>query len=80
MKCKSIHGEQYCQIFANKEFFAAAYPIEKKSQVSEPLELFVQDYGAMDVLISDGLREQVGKNSQFQATLRKYRITHKASE
>ena len=30
MRCKSIHGEQYCQVFANKEFFAETYPIEKK--------------------------------------------------
>ena len=80
MKCASIHGEQYCQIFANKNFFAAAYPITSKSQAHEPLDTFVRDYGAMDLLISDGAAEQVGKHTKFQAILRKYNITHKASE
>ena len=74
MRCKSIHGQRYCQIFANKEFFAAAYPIEKKSDAHEPIELFVRDYGAMDLLISDGGAEQVGRHTQFQAKLRKYDI------
>ena len=80
MRCKSIHGDQYCQVFANKEFFAVAYPIVSKSQAHEPLNAFVRDYGAMDLLISDGANEQVGRHTQFQATLRKYNITHKASE
>ena len=78
--CRSINGEQYCQVFANKEFFAAAYPIMMKSHAHEPLDVFVREYGAMDLLISDGAPEQVGKHSKFQATLRKYNITHKTSE
>jgi hypothetical protein len=34
----------------------------------------------MDVLISDGAPEQVGKHSKFQEKLRKYDIKHKTSE
>ena len=30
-RCKGIHGFKYCQVFGNKDMFAAAYPIEKKS-------------------------------------------------
>ena len=30
-RCKGIHGHECCQVFENKELFAAAYPIEKKS-------------------------------------------------
>jgi hypothetical protein len=80
MRCKSIHGEKYSQIFANKDFFAAAYPIQRKGDAHEPLDLFVNEYGAMEILISDGAQEQVGKHSEFQAKLRKYEIKSKVSE
>lgn len=80
LRCKSIHGERYCQVFANKEFFAVAYPIEKKGDAHEPIDHFVRDFGAMDMLISDGAHEQVGKHSQFQAKLRKYNIQSRRSE
>jgi hypothetical protein len=80
MRCKSIHGEKFCQVFANKEFFAAAYPIERKADAHEPLDLFVNEYGAMELLISDGAKEQVGKHTEFQAKLKKYNIKSKVSE
>ena len=76
----SIHGDKYCQVYANKEYFAAAYPIAKKSQANETLEHFVRDYGAMDLLICDGAPEQIGRQSLFQKVLRKYDITNKVSE
>ena len=80
MRCDSIHGERYCHIFANKEFFAAAYPIEKKSDAHEPIDLFIKDYGAMDILISDGGAEQIGRHTKFQAKLRKYANASKIAE
>jgi hypothetical protein len=80
MRCNLIHGERYCQVFANKEFFAAAYPIEKKGDAYEPIDWFVQDYGAPETLISDGAPEQVGRNPKFQAKLCKHGIKHKTSE
>jgi hypothetical protein len=80
MRCKAIHGERYYQIFANKEFFAAAYTIEKQLDAHDPIDLFIKDYGAMDLLISDGGAEQVGKHTQFQAKLRKYDIQSKIAE
>ena len=80
MACPSIHGDKYCQIFANKEFFAAAYPISKKSNVHEPLDHFIHDYGAMDLLICDGAPEQIGHQTKFRQLLRKYSISHKVSE
>jgi hypothetical protein len=80
MRCKSIHGERYSQVFANKDFFAAAYPIQRKGDAHEPVDLFVNEYGAMETLISDGAHEQVGRHSEFQAKLRKYEIKSKVSE
>ena len=66
MRCSSIHNERYCQVFANKDFFAAAYPIPTKSACHEALDDFVNEYGAMDLLISDGAAEQCGIHSEFQ--------------
>jgi hypothetical protein len=51
MRCRSIHGEKFCQVFANKEFFAAACPIERKANAHEPLDLFVNEHGAMELLL-----------------------------
>jgi hypothetical protein len=80
MRCNLTHGERHCQVFANKEFFAAAYPIERKGDAYEPVDWFVQDYGAPETLISDGANEQVGRNSKFQAKLSKHGIRHKTAE
>ena len=30
-RCQSIHDENYCQVFGNKQFFVEAYKIKKKS-------------------------------------------------
>jgi hypothetical protein len=80
MRCRSIHGEKFCQVFANKEFFAAACPVERKTNAHEPLDLFVNECGAMELLISDGAKEQVGKHAEFQAKLKKHDIKSKVSE
>ena len=53
-KVNSIHGEYYCQLFGNKEFFVEAYPMEKKSDCHEALDNFVKDYGAPDSMIYNG--------------------------
>jgi hypothetical protein len=80
MRSTSIHNEKYCQIFANNDFFAAAYPIDKKGDCHHALDGFIQDFGAMDLLISDGSAEQCGTNTEFQRKVRKHRIGHKRSE
>jgi hypothetical protein len=80
MRSTSIHNEKYCQVFSNNDFFAAAYPIEKKGDCHQALDGFVQDFGIMDLLISDGSAEQCGINTEFQRKIRKHRIEHKRSE
>ena len=47
---KSIHGQQYCQVFGNKDFFMKAYLIEKRSDCHKALDRFVRDNGALDVM------------------------------
>ncbi len=80
MRCNSTHGERCCQVYANRMFFAKAYPIPKKSDCHETLNSFVNDYGAMDLLVSDGSAEQCGPHTEFQKKIQKYQIQHKRSE
>jgi hypothetical protein len=60
---KSLDGNKFAQVFANKDFFGVAYPIESKSLAGEALRQFVHDYGRPEHLTTDGSREQCGKNT-----------------
>ena len=76
-RCVGIHGKKYCQVFGNKDMFAAAYPIEKKSNCHVALKQFISDFGASDVMITDGSKEQTCAGTEFQSILRKNNITSK---
>ena len=78
-RCKSIHGERYCQVFGNKDFFVEAIPIVKKSDCGQALDIFIRKYGIPDTLRHDDSKEQGERNTQFQGTLRKYNVTSKKS-
>ena len=78
-RCKSIHGERYCQVFGNKDFFVEAIPIVKKSDCHQALDIFIRKYGIPDLMRHDGSKEQSGRDTKFQGTLRKYNITSKKS-
>ena len=56
-KVNSIHGDYYCHVFGNKEFFVESYPMEKKSNCHEAQEKFVNDYDAPESMIYDGAQE-----------------------
>ena len=73
-RCDGMHGYKYCQVFGNKKMFCEAYPIEKKSNCADALNKFIRDYGAPEVMITDGSKEQTAKGSKWQATLRKNSI------
>ena len=74
-RCEGMQGVRYCQVFGNRDMFCEAYPIAKKSDCDDALKQFIKDYGAPDVMITDGSREQTSKGSKFQATLRKNNVT-----
>ena len=80
MKCKSIRGHKYSQVFGNKDFFVEVYPINKKSECGTALELFVDDFGIPDVLIHDGSKEQSQPGTDFQRCIRKHGMKTKVSE
>mmetsp|Transcript_24453 Transcript_24453/g.37197 ORF Transcript_24453/g.37197 Transcript_24453/m.37197 type:complete len:170 (-) Transcript_24453:2332-2841(-) len=54
--------------------FAEAYPICEKKDCHEALKQFILDYGAPDIMITHGSREQTARGTEFQARLRKNNI------
>ena len=56
-KANFIHGDYYCQVLGNKEFFVEAYPMEKKSDYHYPLDKFVKYYGVPDSMIYNDAQE-----------------------
>ena len=56
-RCKSKDGNKHAQVFANKSYSAAVFPMEKKSQAGEALGTFCKTFGVPDRLIFDGSKE-----------------------
>jgi hypothetical protein len=79
-RVKSLDGIKYAQVFASKEFFAVAYPMESKSSAGDGLRQFVHDYGRPEKLTFDGSREQYGKKTEFMKNVRKYSVDHHVTE
>ena len=77
---KSLDGNCHAQIFANKDFFAAAYPMEKKSDAGAGLQQFISDFGVPDTLLCDGSKEQTGKRTTFREQVRKHAIDLQVTE
>ena len=79
-RCKSLQGNRYAQVFANKDFFAIAYPMAKKSVAGDSLRQFIHDFGRPEKLTYDGSLEQNGPKTEFMSNVRKYAINHYTTE
>ena len=79
-RCKSLQGNRYAQVFANKDFFAIAYPIGKKSAAGDSLRQFIHDFGRPEKLTYDGSLEQNGPKTEFMNNVKKYAIDHHTTE
>jgi hypothetical protein len=79
-RLKSLDGNKYAQIFATKELFVVAYPMQSKISAGEGLRQFVHEYGRPEHLTFDGSREQCGKKTEFMKNVRKYSINYKVTE
>ena len=79
-RVKSLDGNRYAQVFATKDLFAAAYPMQLKSMAGEGLRQIVHDYGRPEHLTFDGSGEQCGKKTEFMKNIRKYSIDYKITE
>ena len=57
-RCKSLEGNKYAQIFANKAYFSRIYPMDSKRKAGDALRLFCQKFGVTERLTFDGSKEQ----------------------
>lgn len=76
----SVDGNRYGQVFANKAYFAALYPMDKKGKAGEALKTFCQEFGVPEDLIFDGSKEQTGKGTEFMRQIRKNDINYHVTE
>jgi hypothetical protein len=67
-------------VFANKSFFAVAYPMESKAHAGKALREFINEFGAPELLTLDGSKEQTGPKTEFMQLVRKHDIEYHVSE
>ena len=75
-KRKILTGNIGCQIYSHCSGFNVVYPMPntKGETIGNTLKSFISEYGAPESLTFDGARVQVGRNTSFQKTLRKFQI------
>jgi hypothetical protein len=74
-KYKLVTNSTCAQLFANKSFFAKAYPMEK-SLAGAALHQFIQDFGVLEQLTFDGSGEQAGPKTEFMKHVRNHAINY----
>ena len=79
-RCKSLDGNRYAQVFANKSYFSRIYPMDKKSKAGDALRLFCQEFGVPEKLTFDGSKEQTGKNTSFMKQIKTHNIDYHVCE
>jgi hypothetical protein len=79
-RVKSLEGNKYAQVFANKAYFSRIYPMDSKGKAGDALRLFCQEFGVPEKLTFDGSKEQTEKNTQFMKQIRTHNIDYHISE
>jgi hypothetical protein len=79
-RMKSRDGNICGQIFANANYFAVFYPMDTKAKAGDALRTFCAEYGIPERLVHDGAKEMCGRNTDFQATIRKHGIRARQAE
>jgi hypothetical protein len=77
---KSLEGNKYAQVFANKQYFSKIYPMSQKSKAGDALKLFCQEFGVPEKLTFDGSKEQTKPNTTFMKQIRQHDIDYHISE
>jgi hypothetical protein len=75
-RCKSLEGNRYAQVFANKAYFSRMYPMDSKSKAGDALRLFCQEFGVPERLTFDGSKEQTKKGTEFMKQVRTHDIDY----
>ena len=79
-RSKSLEGNRYAQVFANKAYFSRIYPMDSKRKAGDALRLFCSEFGVPEKLIFDGSKEQNGKDTEFMKQIRTHDIKYHVSE
>ena len=79
-RCKSLEGNRYAQVFANKAYFSHIYPMDSKSKAGDALRLFCQEFGVPEKLTFDGSKEQTKKGTAFMKQIRTHDIDYHITE
>ena len=79
-RCKSLDGNKYAQVFANKAYFSRVYPMDSKRKAGDALRLFCQEFGVPERLTFDGSKEQTCKGTMFMKQVRTHNIDHHIAE
>ena len=79
-RSKSLEGNRYAQVFANKAYFSRIYPMDSKSKAGDALRLFCQELGVPEKLTFDGSKEQNGKGTEFMRQIRRHDIDYHVTE
>ena len=79
-RCKSLEGNRYAQVFANKSYFSRIYPMDSKKKAGDALRLFCQEFGVPEKLQFDGSKEQTAKGTTFMKQIRRHDIDYHISE
>ena len=79
-RSKSLEGNRYAQVFANKAYFSRIYPMDSKRKAGDALRLFCSEFGVPEKLIFDGSKEQNGKDTEFMRQIRTHDIKYHVSE
>ena len=72
----SIVGNSCAQLYYDPNGFMYVYPMSSKREAGESLDQFVNDVGIPNQLVYDGAGEQVGRRSQFDKSVRHYKINN----
>ena len=78
--CKTLDGNKYAQVFANKSYFSRIYPMDSKKKAGNALRLFCQEFGVPERLTFDGSKEQSMPGTEFMKQVRQHDINHHISE
>jgi len=77
-RSKSLEGNRYAQVIANKAYFSRVYPMDSKSKAGDALRLFCQEFGVPEKLTFDGSKEQSEPGTEFMRQMHK--INYHVSE
>ena len=77
---KSKDGITCDQIFVNKSYFAAFYPMDSKGTANDALRVFCKEFGVPDTLRHDGAKEMCMKGTEFKRQVQRNAIAIQASK